>query len=490
MHWNMALLSLLLLPLIVLAFMQNCSPMKALRDSSNVNSLDTPATDICDARFKPNVTLFLGKVTKANPPTLFEQNKNQLESADVAHKVGSYKGQVIHVSIDMHCTPAEGSLSAAVLAQNTAAVPLDLSRRAFPYTVPDDATSADLGEQADADPCVVGLTPFGRIRASSVASLLNDPQLSQQFYLGSDFENVYNYFIKKQNTSAKVKIGFIDTGADCTHSDLVANLVSGCGFDAVSGVLPSDNDGHGSHTMGLTGAVMNNGIGITGMVGNAVELHAIRVIDVDQGTVDTTAAGIQHAIDDHLDVINISLESDGRLPLVDQAVQDAVNAGIVVVMAAGNSGEQLGVDIQVSPAMMGKTLQGAITVGSIDAVNSVMSDFSNYGSNVEIFAVGAYNSHLSGSGSGGLLSLDKDGGYHRLMGTSQATPLITAAAGLAVQFLKQHGVAYTPADIERIVEASTDKTAGVSSGGGAGVINTSKLVRSTYSFAGQGLCGD
>lgn len=90
--------------------------------------------------------------------------------------------------------------------------------------------------------------------------------------------------------------------------------------------------------MGLTGAVMNNSMGVTGMSGNNIELSAIRVINVGTGSVADASEGIQYAISHNLDVINVSLESQARLALIEQGVQEAVAAGIVVVMAAGNQG--------------------------------------------------------------------------------------------------------------------------------------------------------
>jgi subtilisin family serine protease len=303
----------------------------------------------------------------------------------------------------------------------------------------------------------------------------------------SDFKHAYDYLIRKQNI-AFAEVAVIDSGIDCAHSDLVDNLVSGCGINMINTNLPPQDEsfGHGTHVAGLIGAVNNNALGTVGVAGNQVRIHAFKVLGANATSATYTFNAIQQAILQNVDVINLSLVGDNpqiRIAILEQAVADAVASGIVVVMAAGNHSLYLGQEALVSPAMVGSTLNGAIAVGSLDASNGLLSTFSNFGDNVEIATAGAISST---SANGGVYSLAPNSSYQRMFGTSQAAPIVSGAAALVVQFLKQNNINYSPADVEQILLASTDKVPILIQGGRS--LNFSKLVRNTYDFAGIQIC--
>lgn len=451
----------------------------------SLHNLNDP--NICSDAYAPSTPASLKVVSDSEIPFHFEVQKSYLGSDLMSKSTSSLKGQKVIVTLDTTCSSDNDTLSSKVLAQNSH-VEILFERKAFPFVINDDMDLAQLEALADNDPCVLGLTRPGRIKTASLpVPALNDSGLSKQNHLSSlNFAHVYENLIQKQMATQKVRVGFVDTGVDCTHSDLQPNLVSNCGFNAIGTGSPLDNDGHGSHTAGLTGAALNNGIGVAGFTGNSIELHAIRVIDVSGGDEQAAYDGIQYAISKRLDVINISLESGQRLTLLENGVQEAVAAGIVVVMAAGNHSQQLGVGIQASPGMIGKSLPGAITVGSIDLKTGMLSTFSNFGNNVEIATAGAFDSLQVGQ-VGGLYSTNKGGSYQRLMGTSQAAPLVTSAASLAIQFFKQRSVPYSPALIESLLINSSDTVPSVNVASGR-VLNFSKLVRNIHAYAGVPLC--
>lgn len=489
-HSHFSILAMLIAPLFLLGLTQNCSEMK----SSVLSGELTSSTEVCSTQYNPPSSITQKLSSFNSSLTHFEIKKNHLQSDFLAKSSSTLKGKTIFVTLETACESQAGSLSAKVRAQSEDAPgsprATPFRRQAFSYVVEDDFAADEMGRLADEDPCVVGLTPPGEVHTGSTpatGAVVNDSRYTEQAHLSAPwFRDVHKYFVDEQNSSRPVRVGFVDTGADCNHPDLAANLVSGCGFDAVSSTSPEDNDGHGSHTMGLVGAVMNNSNGVSGLVGNAIELHAIRVINVNSGSVTTAYNGIQYAIDQNLDVINVSLESSTRQTLIEQGVQEAVAAGIVVIVAAGNQGEVLGTGTFSSPAMIGKSTDGAITVGSTDVKSGLMSTYSNYGDMVEMGAPGAYDSYISMI-VGGLLSTSRDGTYEKMMGTSQAAPVVAAAAALAVQFFKQRNVNYSPADIERLLAASTDSRAGINFENGR-VLNMYRLIRNTYAFAGLDPC--
>lgn len=454
-------------------------------------SLDTGSTkDICAVQFNPaSKAIAAAKAESAEPiVTLFDQQKVQLGGGDgMAKATSSLQNQKVIVVVHTECANQDPhSLSAKALDQ-AGNLDFRLKRLPIAYTVMEDISESQLAEEAEADACVVGVTYDGEIKTASLAlPAVNDPQASYQSHLSfSNYLYAYNYITMNQ-TGPKVKVGVLDTGALCTHSDLSGNLVANCGYNVINpGTFPTDNDGHGSHTAGLIGARTNNSTGIMGISGNNIEIHAIKVIDVTSGTVQQAYAGIQYAIQNNLAVLNVSLQALGSLPLIEQGIQEAVQAGIVVVIAAGNQGGNLMSGVTVSPALVGRNLGGAITVGSVDVNNGRLSSFSNYGNYVEIAAPGALDSSQAGT-VGGLYSTYYNGGYARMMGTSQAAPVISGAAALLIQFLKAHNKSYTPAQIEALIMQSTD-TASINVAGGR-LINFSKLARSAYEFAGVPLC--
>lgn len=466
--------------------MEGCGAPKALKSDLNFLS----SADICDDSYSPvNIS---SQNKPAATPSPFEINKIQLSNSSSQKVDHSLKGREILFTLDLSCDLGSSNLAQQVFNDNPANH-THLSQLTLPYTFQEEITEDELSVLINNDDCIIGVSNSGTMQTASLAMpVSNDPGLSFQNYLtATNYLHAFEYLAQKQGPSSdKVKVAFVDTGAHCSHSDFAAHLVSGCGYNAVSpGSSPNDNDGHGSHTLGMVAAVTDNGVGIMGLAGDRIEAHAIKVINMGSGSAFDVANGIQEAINRGVDVINISLESQSQLTSVEQAVYNAISAGVVVVMAAGNHAKQLDgtqSGVYSSPGFIGANLPGAITVGSVDALTHNLSSYSNYGSRVEIATVGAYDSNQSGS-AGGLYSTNLNNGYTRLMGTSQAAPIITAAASLLIQFFKEKGVSYNAADIEAIIAASSDTVTGLQVSNQRR-FNFSKLVRNAYYFADVPLC--
>ncbi|XZF74069.1 S8 family serine peptidase [Bacillus sp. AL-1R] len=149
-------------------------------------------------------------------------------------------------------------------------------------------------------------------------------------------------------TGKGVTVAVIDTGVDYTHPDLGGALGAGHkivgGYDFVNkDADPMDDQGHGTHVAGIIGANGN----LMGVAPD-VSITAYKVLDNNGGgSTSDVIAGIEASISPDnpypADVINMSLGGAGdENDPVSKAAQNAVDAGVVVVAAAGNNGPNYG----------------------------------------------------------------------------------------------------------------------------------------------------
>eukprot|EP00406_Dinophysis_acuminata_P012307 CAMPEP_0179221126 /NCGR_PEP_ID=MMETSP0797-20121207/6015_1 /TAXON_ID=47934 /ORGANISM="Dinophysis acuminata, Strain DAEP01" /LENGTH=612 /DNA_ID=CAMNT_0020927869 /DNA_START=104 /DNA_END=1943 /DNA_ORIENTATION=- len=222
-----------------------------------------------------------------------------------------------------------------------------------------------------------------------------------------------------------VHVYVLDTGIRYTHSDFGGRAIPS--FDATVGFPPRrcgrndrscalDRQGHGTHCAGTVA-------GRTFGVAKQAKVYGVKVLG-DSGS--GSEAGIIEAIDfvaaegQRPGVISMSLGCPQ--PCQSRAEHDAIQAatrqGIVVVVAAGNSGRTGSPDAcDYAPA----SIPFAITVGSITDTSDRRSDFSNVGRCIDLFAPGSAilsASHRSNSGS------------VSFSGTSMACPHVSGAAAL------------------------------------------------------------
>jgi len=218
-----------------------------------------------------------------------------------------------------------------------------------------------------------------------------------------------------------VVVAVIDTGvtrvADLadTHHLKGASMVPGSKGAA-------DDNGHGTHVAGTIAQSTNNGVGVAGIAPEATILP-IKVLSASgMGTNGWVAAGIDAAVDQGADIINMSL-GGASSSVVAVAVEKAQKAGVLVVAAAGNTGRR-GVG---SPA----SLPGVIAV-SATGPDDELAPYSSYGPEVAIAAPGGNKLKSDG----GILQDTVDPGspdghaYKSFQGTSMATPHVAGAAAV------------------------------------------------------------
>ena len=288
-------------------------------------------------------------------------------------------------------------------------------------------SAPDLLKKAKADPAVELASLNYRRRISAIP---NDEfyRLDQHAYLTTS--RVAQAWDLSKTTGGQV-VAVLDTGVDAGHPDLVGHLVPG--FNATSPRRgPIDDHGHGTMTLGIIAAGANNGVGVAGVGWNAKAMP-VKVLASDGSGYDADIAeGIDWAVAHGAKVINMSLGGPGNDPVLGAAVQRAIDAGIVVVAASGNDGNA----VPSYPA----AYPGVIAVGATDETGT-LTDFSNYGSHVDIAAPG--RNILST----GPRSLTPSGWlpYWYCTGTSCSSPIVAGVAAL----VKNKWPTLSPAQVEQ-----------------------------------------
>jgi subtilisin len=215
------------------------------------------------------------------------------------------------------------------------------------------------------------------------------------------------------NRGAGVRVAVLDTGIDYNHEDLDANYRGGHDF-VFDDDDPFDDsfNSHGTHVAGIV-AAEQNGIGVVGVAPEA-ELFAVKVLDGGGfGLEDWIIAGIEWAVRNGIEVVNLSIEGPDARGLRD-ACDEAYAAGVLLVAAAGNSAAGGGA-VEYPAAD-----DSVIAVTGTDAAD-MPGYFSPIGEQLELAAPGVE-----------VLSTVAGGAYQVLSGTSQAAPHVAGVAALAI----------------------------------------------------------
>jgi subtilisin family serine protease len=253
-------------------------------------------------------------------------------------------------------------------------------------------------------------------------------------------------------------VAVIDSGVRGDHPDLAGRLLPGHDFVDNDG-SPQDGDGHGTHVTGIVAANADNGVGVSSVAPVAMVLPVRVLDDSGGGSVGNVAKGIDFAVAAGADVINLSLGQEvsviGSDPEFEAAIDRALDRGVIVVAASGNTG----LPVCEQPSGRGRLL----CVGSVDR-RGMRSFFSSFGGGLGVVAPGGSALPVGGEN---ILSTWRDGGYQEEAGTSQATPFVSGVAALLVS----RGLRGQAA-VERILATAKDAgTPGPDPEYGAGIVN-------------------
>ncbi|ACB85709.1 S8 family peptidase [Natranaerobius thermophilus] len=254
-------------------------------------------------------------------------------------------------------------------------------------------------------------------------------------------------------TGTGIDVAILDTGIDYGHQDL--EVVDG--VNTVDGGDYMDYNGHGTHVAGTVAALDNNS-GVVGVAPDA-NLFAGKVLDDDgSGTTSDIVAGIEWAINNDMDIINMSLGMSQYSTALEDVCDEAYyQEDILVVAAAGNDGEGWWWDPDTInyPA----NYDSVIAVGATDQ-NNDRANFSSVGDNLEIMAPGV-----------DVLSTVPGNDYDEYDGTSMASPHIAGVAAL----LMDQGVYTSPAEVRDRMNDTADEL-GDPFYYGNGIVNTTEAL--------------
>ena len=182
--------------------------------------------------------------------------------------------------------------------------------------------------------------------------------------------------------SRDVNVAVIDTGIDFNHPDLIHAYQGGYNVFKPA-EPPMDDHRHGTHVAG-TIAAADNTFGVVGVAPN-VKIWGVKVLDDDgKGTDETLTAGLDWVISKAKEVggrwvVNLSLGSRYGSDIEKAAIDRALQANIVIVAAAGNTG--------LPNLNYPAGYQGVVAVGATDSANN-KAKFSTFGVGLSVVAPG------------------------------------------------------------------------------------------------------
>src|SRR3954453_1395996 len=241
-------------------------------------------------------------------------------------------------------------------------------------------------------------------------------------------------------TAANVHAYVIDTGIRITHSTFGGRAA--WGTNTVGDGNDTDCNGHGTHVAGTIGGSQYG-------VAKGVQLVAVKVLDCGgSGSFAGVVAGIDWVAANAVKpaVANMSLGASGSDQATEDAVRNAIAAGVTFSIASGNSNSDA---CNFTPARVAE----AITVNA-STISDARASFSNFGTRPDIFAPGQ---DITSSWN------TNDTASNTISGTSMATPHVVGAAAL---YLGANPTA-TPADVQSAMKAAATPNKITSPGSGS-----------------------
>jgi len=239
-------------------------------------------------------------------------------------------------------------------------------------------------------------------------------------------------------TGQGVTIAVLDTGVAFENYQAfreapdLASTTFTAGYDFVNADShPNDDNGHGTHVAGTLAQSTNNGEGVAGVAYNA-KIMPVKVLDsLGQGTYAGIIQGINYAVANGADIINLSLSGFSGSQALQEAVDNARAQGVLVFAAAGNNGGAV-----EYPAKY----DSVIAVGAVRYDNS-RAPYSNFGAELDVVAPGGDNTvDQNGDSFGdGIVQQTFHPGeintfrYLFMAGTSMATPHVSGIAALLLE---------------------------------------------------------
>jgi serine protease AprX len=278
-----------------------------------------------------------------------------------------------------------------------------------------------------------------------------------------------------------IKVAVIDTGIDKNHPALSGKVVSEVSTHSEEGVNTPGS--HGTHCAGI---IASNDASYKG-VSPDVDLINVKVLtggspwDEGYGEAEDVIMGIQEAVNRGADVISMSLGwshigngwecSDGYCILC-EAVDNAVKAGVVVVVAAGNentAGSTSGADTNLRCPGNARSV---ITVGGTDKKDNMYADWTYSASSIGPTSYGLSKPDIVAPGKS-IRSTVLNNQWGLKTGTSMSTPHV---AGICALMLDKNPT-LSCADIKNLLKQTAVDLGFDQNAQGAGRVNAEMAVK-------------
>ena len=275
-------------------------------------------------------------------------------------------------------------------------------------------------------------------------------------------------------TGKGITIAILDSGVDYTHPDLKDNYISEGSYDFVNNDIYSlDDFGHGTHCAGIAcGTGIASGFQYVGVAPDA-KFYSLKILnETGGGNLENYTLAMEAAVNLGVDIVSLSFGTkspgDPEDPFCEIA-NDLVDAGIIVVTAAGNLGDGPGTITSPGCAI------NSICVGSINKDKQIATTSSRGpvyldGQDIikpDILAPGVR-----------IRSTAKSGGYTTMSGTSMATPHIAGAVALILQSNPK----FTPNKIKAVLKDTSEDLGYDENTQGSGLIDVLNAIKSDDIF--------
>ncbi|MBI5452215.1 peptidase S8 [Candidatus Gottesmanbacteria bacterium] len=323
-------------------------------------------------------------------------------------------------------------------------------------------------EELSRDPRVVFAEPD---YIATVLELTNDPGIVNNLQWGmykvkaaGSSNSAWNY-----SKGDGVKVAILDTGIDQDHEDLSGKVQDKDNKNCTDSSTVDDLYGHGTHVAGIVAASTNNSLGVAGLGYNASLMNVKVLDDSGSGYYSWITNCIIWAADNGAKVINMSLGGPSKSKTLENAINYAWGKGVVLVAAAGNSGNS-------SPTYPGY-YTNIIAVAATD-VNDQKASWSSFGRWVDVAAPGV---SIYSTFPNHRYTINKSLGYDYASGTSMATPHVAGLAALV--WATSYGTSNS--NVRKQIESTSDKIAGTGRYWAYGRINALAAVTGVIASAGQ-----
>ena len=259
--------------------------------------------------------------------------------------------------------------------------------------------------------------------------------------------NYESYPYAYEDATHESHVYVLDSGVDIEHPEFEGRARYGMVASSLN-EGETDLNGHGTHVASLV-------IGKTWGAAKHGHVKSCKVLNkLGMGTTFAIVEGINYVLDQahrhgktHRAIMSLSIGLGSFSQLMYDAMQEAYEAGVIIVAAAGNSATSE----LTSPA----SHDHSIAVGATDDGDKI-APFSCYGPGVHIYAPGV---DINGAWARGLPQCNgMQNCGHTMSGTSMATPLVAGIIARKLALMSDSEVLNTtPADVKaQLISASVD----------------------------------